>query len=356
MANNDIFATRTMLQMVREGFTTNHAWLRDRYFPARRTFNTKQIEFDLLPKGDRTVAPFVHPRNGGAALNHKGFRSKSYEAPEVSIQMITTAEDLLYRLPGEDPYEPRDPNTRAAEQLARDMVEIDGTITRREEAMCAEALFTGKITIKGDGYDEVVDFWNDFEEGEKPETTFTNKWDASGTTAKQILADLRAARVNMVKTAGFTPNEIILGANVREAILDKLMDAEVLDNRRVVMGQIEPSHLPNGVTYWGHLNDCGLDIYSYDNWYTDPETGTDVAMVPEDLALLAAPGVKTLIAYGACGLIGSRGVQMVSGARVPDSWTQHYPQAGRIIQLKSKPLPIIQQPLGFHVLHPLTEE
>lgn len=350
----DLFNTRTMYEMVREGFTSNHAWLRDRFFANRPTFVTKTVEFDVVGRGNRKIAPFVNPRIGGKAVDREGYRTKTYEAPEVSPMMITTAEDLLKRLPGENPYSGKDPNTRAAEQLARDMIELDELITRREEAMCAEALFTGKVTVKGEGYNEVIDFWNDLESGEKPEKTLTTKWDAQGTTAKQIMSDLRSLRLEMIQRAGFTPSEIILGSKVLNTVLDKLMDAAVLDMRRVDMGQIEPSHLPQGVVYWGRLKDCGLDLYSYDNWYTDPETGKDVAMVPEDKALLAAPGVRTMLAYGACGLIGSDGVQLVSGARVPDSWVQRTSPAGRVVQIKSRPLPIIQQVLGFTVVNPLT--
>lgn len=352
----DLFSTRTMLQMVQEGFPTNYAWLRDRYFPTRQTFDTKYVEFDLIGKGDRKIAPFVHPRLGGKAVDREGYRTKSYEAPEVAPMMVTTAEDLMKRLPGENPYYQRDPNTRAAEQLARDMVTLDQIITRREEAMCAEALFTGKITIKGDGYDEVIDYWSDLEEGDKPETETTTKWDASGTTAKQIMTDLRDLRLKMIQTGGFTPTEVVLGSEVLNAVLDKLTDAAMLDMRRVDMGQIDPTHLPQGVTYWGRLKDSGLDLYSYDNWYADPTTGTDTPFVPADKALLAAPGARTVVAYGACGLIGGDSVQIVSGTRIPDSWVQRAAPAGRILQMKCRPLPIIQQVYGFHVVSPLTED
>ena len=354
----DLFSTRTMLQMVQEGFPTNHAWLRDRYFQDRPKFDTKIVEFDLKGKGDRKIAPFVHPRLGGKAVDREGYRTKSYEAPEVAPMTVTTAEDLLNRLPGENPYYQRDPNTRAAEQLARDMVMLDEIITRREEAMCAEALFTGKVTIKGDGYDEVIDFWSDLEEGEKPETTPTTKWDAAGTTAKQIMTELRDIRLKMIQTAAFTPVEVIMGSEVLNAVLDKLTDAALLDMRRVDMGQIDPTQLPQGVTYWGRLKDSGLDLYSYDNWYTDPDTGKLTPFVPADKALLAATGIRTALAYGACGLISEDPdvPRVIAGARVPESWVQHASPAGRILQMKSRPLPIIQQVYGFHVVSPLTED
>ena len=58
----DIFSTRKMLQMISEGNLANHTWLRDRYFSNRQTFNTKMVEFDIVAKGDRKIAPFVNPR------------------------------------------------------------------------------------------------------------------------------------------------------------------------------------------------------------------------------------------------------------------------------------------------------
>lgn len=352
----DIFSTRTMLQMINEAQNTNFTWLRDRYFANRQTFRTKTVEFDVVGKGDRKIATFVNPKVGGRAVNRDGHRTKTYEAPEVSPLMITTAEDLMKRLPGEDPYSGRSPMARAAELLGQDLAKLDEIISRREEVMCAEALLTGKVTVKGDGYDEVVDYWNDLDTADKPTTTLTTKWDAAATTAKQIMNDLRTLRLKMIQMGGFTPTEFVMGQNVANTILDKLTDAALLDMRRVDMGQIDPQHLPQGVTYWGRLKDSGLDLYSYDNWYTDPDTGEDTPMIDEDLAFLATPGARTVIAYGACGLIGSNSVSVVEGTRIPDSWVQKSAPAGRVVQIKSRPLPIIQQVYGFHVVDALTKE
>lgn len=348
----DIFSTRKMLQMISEGNLANHTWLRDRYFSNRQTFNTKMVEFDIVAKGDRKIAPFVNPRVGGKAVTRDGFRTAVYEAPEVAPMMVTTAEDLMKRLPGENPYSTRSPMERAAEQLGADLAKLDEIITRREEVMCAEALFYGKVTVKGDGYDEVVDYWKDLDPSEKPETTLSTKWDTAD--AKAILADLRALRLKMIQAGGFTPTELVMGQNGCNTLLNKLEDASLLDMRRVDMGLIDPAQLPQGVTYWGRLKDSALDLYSYDNWYTDPDTGKDTPMVPEDKCLLATPSARTVIAYGACGLIGSDDVSIVEGERIPDSWVQRAAPAGRIVQIKSRPLPIVQQILAFHVINPLT--
>ena len=68
----DIFSTKRMLQMIEEGNLSNYAWLRDRYFANHVTFDTKTVEFDLVGKGDRKIAPFVNPRVGGQAVDRQG--------------------------------------------------------------------------------------------------------------------------------------------------------------------------------------------------------------------------------------------------------------------------------------------
>lgn len=349
----DMFTTRTMLGMIEAGKKSKHTWLRDRYFAYRPTFNTQKIDFDIVGMGGRKIAPFVNPKVGGIVLEREGYATYSFEAPELSPMRVTTAEDMLKRLPGETIYSGKSPSERAAEILGRDLSELDDIITRREEAMCAEALFTGKVTVKGEGYDEVIDFWGSIGEGEKPTTTLTKKWDATDVTAKDILADLRTIKRTMVKNGGFTPREMILGSKAYDVVMEKLIADQVLDNRRVDLGFVKPQELPNGVSYMGHLNEVDLDIYSYDEWYID-EAGKEHPMVPEKACLLASPNTKTMLAYGVVALAGDEQVRFYEGARVPDSWVQRANPSGRVVQIKSRPLPVIQQVNGFHLINCLS--
>ena len=97
----DMFTTRTMLGMIEAGKKSNHTWLRDRYFAYRPTFNTQKIDFDIVGMGGRKIAPFVNPKVGGIVLEREGYATYSFEAPELSPMRVTTAEDMLKRLPGE---------------------------------------------------------------------------------------------------------------------------------------------------------------------------------------------------------------------------------------------------------------
>ncbi len=353
----DMFSTRTMMAMVEEGRTSNHTWLRDRYFGTRPTFDTQYIEFDVVDMTGRKLAPFVDPKASGAVLGRKGYKTQAFVAPEVSPYRVTTAEDLLKRSAGETIYSTLTPMQRAAQLLGKDLADLDEIISRREEAMCAEALFTGKISIAGAGLSaDEISYWSNLASADQPKTTLTTKWDATATKTAAIMKDLRDARRSMNKRGGFTPTELICGTKVIDTLLDKFTGSNAFDMRRVDMGAIDPQHLPNGVSYWGYLKDSALDIYSYDEWYLN-DSGTEVAMVPENLCLLASPNVRTMLAYGAVGVVDEsspNGISVYAGARVPASWVQHANPTGRILQMKSRPLPIIQQIYGFHVLDALT--
>lgn len=345
----DMFTTRTMLPMLSTEFRAK-SFLRDRYFGNVVTYDTAKIDIDIVGPGKRKLAPFVHPKIGGKVVERGGYKTNSFEAPEVSPEMITTAEDMLHRSPGENIYNAKSPQERAAAQLGEDLATLDDMITRTEEKMCAEALFTGGVTVKGEGYDEYLAYWPT-ETADQPVSTPGKLWTA---TDADILADMRGIRRSMIQNSGVTPVECIMGTNALEAFLGKLKGMNVeLDFRRVDMGQIDPQHLPNGVTYWGYLKDSALDIYTYDEWYFDEATGKEAPMVPLDKVLVAGRGVRTTMAYGLVCLTGEhkQAPEFHVGSRIPDSGVQRKNPAGRWVQIKAKPLPIIHQIHGFHVLN-----
>ena len=344
----DMFTTRKMLPMLTDEVRAK-SFLRDRYFGNVVTFDTERIDIDIVGPGQRRMAPFVNPKVGGKTVERAGYRTESYKAPEVSPDMITTAEDMLKRSPGETIYNAESPQRRAAKQLAKDLGDLDDIITRREEWMCAQALFTGKIDIKGEGYDEVLQYWPT-ETGDQPTTTLATKWDDSNANP---LKDLRLITQQMVKDSGLTPVECIMGADAYEAFLSLLETNQTwakfwLDFGRVDGANVRPNNLPNGVRALGNFN--GLNILAYDEWYVD-ENGTEQPMVPLNKVLVACRGVRTTMAYGLVSLFSENRTapEFVAGARVPDSWNQRKNPAGRIVQIKSRPLPIIHQIYGFHV-------
>lgn len=80
-----------------------HTFMRDSFFTNKKTSTAERIDFDLV-KGDRRMAAFVHPRKGGKVLSASGYETLSYKPPLINPYDITTADQLMSRLPGEELY------------------------------------------------------------------------------------------------------------------------------------------------------------------------------------------------------------------------------------------------------------
>lgn len=337
----DIFDTRSMLAVL-DVAKPAQTFLRDRYFGNVRTFDTAKVDIDIRI-GKRRMAPFVHPKVGGQTVDRIGYRTESYEPPNIAPDMVTTAEDLLKRGMGETIYGAAGPNQRAAMQLGEDLAELDEMIRRREEWMCSQILFTGKVDVIGEGYDATINFWPGTAEDPYLALGAGDRWN-EGTA--DIFGDLRSARRTVMQTSGVTPVDCLMGQDAAAALLDNEVVQKKLDLRRIDLGMIDPQQLPNGVTYLGYLKDPGIDLWTYDEWYLD-DAGDEQPMVPADSVLLGSPGVRTSMLYG-CVVDVEKGSFALP--RVPVSWTQRKKPAGRIVQIQSKPLPCVHQIDGFRVL------
>lgn len=143
----DIYQPRYMAEVVRQT-PPIPTYFRDTFFNRVITFPTERVDMDLM-KGDRKILPYVHPDAGGKAVKMDGFQTKSYAAPLVSGYIVTTAAQMMTRLPGEDLYSGMTPAERAARKLMEEYATLNDACTRREEYMCAEAIKTGLIHVEG---------------------------------------------------------------------------------------------------------------------------------------------------------------------------------------------------------------
>lgn len=343
----DIFATRTMLRMLDEAVPAT-TFLRDRYFSDVVTFPTKTVEIDIR-NGRQRIAPFVHPRIGGKMVERGGYKTSIYEPPETSPEMLTTAEDIMNRAAGENPYSQRDPMVRAAEQVGSDLAELDNMVDRLEEWECSQAIFTGKIIVKGEGYDEEVQYWT----GTNDPYVALNASQVWSASTGDPLADLKALAKKARTGAGVNATDVLMGSDALDAFLGNEKVQKTLDNRRIDRGQINPQTLPDGVSYYGYVD--GLDIYTYDAEYEDEEGNTQV-MVPSKLIMVGSPRVRTSMAYGAVAIRDPQQNRLVvvEGRRVPYSYYSEKNPQGQVVQIKAKPLPIVHQIQGFQIAKVLT--
>ncbi|MFC4403313.1 major capsid protein [Gracilibacillus xinjiangensis] len=328
----NIYDTRVMLEAI-EMMMPVRTFLKDTFFGDVNTFTSEHVDVDYY-KGRRKMAPFVSSRGAGKVMDRDGFTTKSFKPAMVKPQRIITGDDINKRSIGENFYAAKSPDERAAEILAKDLSDLDEAITRREEWMVAQILFTGKVDVVGKDIKATLDF------------DFTNKDILSGADAwsdsnSNPIKNLKKWRLEVIKKSGVNPDRIIMASDVVEAFISHEKVKEKLDNRRIILGQINPQQLPNGVTYIGSLSELGVDIYSYDEWYFDEESQEEKPMVPEGTLMLGSSSARSSMLYGSVTLTSAQTTNFITyeGARVPDSWIKKDPPA-RILQVNSRPLPV----------------
>lgn len=328
---------RTMLALV-ERMATPKTYLRDTFFKNRPTSQTDIVDVEFR-QGHRKLAPFVHEKIGGKVVENTGYQTKTFRPPLVAPDKITTAFDLAKKAAGENIYSAKTPQERAAEKLVRDLVELDEMITRREEAMCSQALFDGKIDVIGEGVNHVIEFG--FTNRET--LSGTNRW--SDATSSNPYGDLKRW-VRQVQIKGMVnPDVVVMSSDVVDTFIQHPKIKELLNIRNLFVGEVKAqAELPNGVSYVGTLSGLGLDIYEYNEWYlddfTDPDNPITKPLVPEGTVTLLSTGAQYDLAYAAITLIGEDGqFTTYEAERVPDQWTAKRPDR-QFLSLSSKPLPI----------------
>lgn len=348
----DLMYERATLQGVLDKTKRPYAFLRDTFFSNVNLLQDEHITFDIV-KGNEQIAPFVHPEIGGKMLDKQGYITKTFTPPEVSPEKIITSKDVGHRLAGEQFNSPVSWEERQRRLAAQFMRELDQSITRREEIMCSELLFTGKITVEGDGYNRtVIDFWPSAP-ADRPfvDVGATNSslyWDGN---SANILDDLIAFADRVEDNSNTSATIAILGAGAAEALRANEDLWKKMDNRRIDPGNLVTRRLGNGVRYLGQFNDSGLELYTYRGGYKDPVTGQRKKLVPDNMVLIGSRDVMTSMNYGLVTLTDEERELFVriARARVADSWMQRKKPAGRILQMKSRPLPVIHDLDGFLV-------
>lgn len=339
MANEtvSIYEPRTMGRVVTK-LPPVHTFFRSTFFKNEETFPTKSVDVDFV-KGSRKVAPFVHRVIGGKTVPNTGYETKTYTPPLVAPDKITTVDDLLNRQPGESIVSGRTPAERAVLKMSSDFAELRDMITRREELMCTQSIFTGTIPVIGEGLNEIIDFGFTNKE---TITTATKKW---SNAASDPIADLKRWH-KTVQQKGFTNCDMcVMADDVAAAFVNHEKVQKVLDVKNYNLAVIQPKQLPNGVTYIGTIHELGMDIYTYNEWYlddwTDPENAAEKPMVPDGTLALLSSNANYSMYYGAITLIdeATKNFRTVEGKYVPDTWIKRKP-ARRFLQLQSAPLSV----------------
>lgn len=344
-----IFDPRVLDEVVRL-LPPNNSWFTNTFFKRRRNIEGSKADVDFF-KGTRRLAPFVNPKGQAKGVGKQGFQTNQFVTPLLRMKDTTDQEQLEVRVMGELLQNSGMTKAdRAIQKMAEVIADFNSMIDRRVEWMAAQALFTGKIPVKGEGVNYEIDF------------KFTNKatcgttpgygvvWSTKATA--DPLADLEKAMLTCVKSGYRRPNIAVMARDAYNEFINCELLLNKLDKWQMQLAIIDPKVLPAGITYGGTIQHLNLSIYIYDEWYLDDDDKTEKPMVPDGTVLLISTDARFSIYFGEMLLADEAapgGLRSVIGERAAESWVEKDP-AARFLALQSRPLTAPQEVDSWFVL------
>jgi hypothetical protein len=328
----NLYDTRRMLGVL-EQIPPAPAFLRNTFFRNTIQSDTDTVDIDIV-KGGRRVVPYVRPVQEGVVMEKGGFTTNSYKLPYIKVKRMTEADKWLRRSAGETPYTAGGPAARAAKALVDDLAELNADLDAEEERQAAEAVFTGKVTIRNE---KGVAFQNvDFGLTNIDTLSGTGRWSDASQDFNTVLEYLRTKRRTVTATGAPGPTDIVMApdvGNVAIKIFNPANKQSYLSSIRVDRGQIDITNLPNGVTYLGFFKELGCDMWIYDGTYVDLD-GTVKPYAPAGKLAMLSRNARFDRNYAA---IQNYHAGFAAVPRFPLTWIEQDGRA-RFLQVESAPL------------------
>jgi len=333
----NLYETRRMLGVL-EQIPPAPTFLRNTFFRNTILHDTDTIDIDIVKQG-RRVVPYVRPVQQGVVMERGGFATKSYKMPYIKVKRPSEADKYFTRSAGNTVYGEQSPAQRAAKEFTDDLAELSANLDAEEERQAAEAIFTGRVTIRNE---KGVAFHNvDFGLDNIETLTGTAKWSDNSQNFNTVLEYLRNKRKSITRTGAPSPTHIIVAPDVADVMIKIFNPAgqqSLISSIRADRGQIDIRNLPDGVTYIGEFKELGCDIYSYDGTYLDLDNIVK-PYAPAGMIAMLSTNARYDRNYGA---IKNFHAGFVSVPRFPHTWIEQDGSA-RFLQLESAPLYALHQ-------------
>lgn len=293
-------------------------YLVDQFFPTVEQNPTETLMMEYRKRGREKLAPYIVEGGKGINVNREGSKFRVYSPPMVAPKRVITQRDVNRRGFGEMPYfSTMSVEERQAKLQADDLYDLISMVKNRKEAMAAELLTTGKITVEGYADDGLLTRIDEVQFEWLGDQVIMVDWDNANA---KIFDNLQAMSERIQEEAGEIPSLMVVGKNVPKYLRKnkELLDWLMVPNRQnLAFASFEPRYLSPLVQYVGTISALGIEIVSYNATYTD-DSGNLVPFVGPNEIILGCPRLGS-VQHAAITLIddGETGFQGYAAEYVP---------------------------------------
>jgi hypothetical protein len=328
-----IFSTEDMLGAMWEMKELQPFWLK--WFPTVINFETEKIEWSKIPER-RRLAPLVLPTIQGKPVYGAGERLHSVQPAYVKPKDAVSPSRLLRRASGFGELgqvRPLSPKERYDAIVMDILREHRDTIMRRWEWMASRAIIHGEIILEGEGYPRtIVDFERD--SSLRVVLAGNDQWSNVDADIPGQLDDWLDA---MHKAYFGRPGkDIVMGPNAWKGFRKNKAVKELLNTElRGPVASIDIG-IGDGTPYqFRGLFNSNLNIWTYSEWYQEPDGTVANYLDEDDVVLLASPNeIDGLQCFGS--ILDAEASLMPLGI-FPKMWHDKDPSA-TIIMCQSAPM------------------
>lgn len=277
--------------------------------PPQNIHTTEKVEIDVMRDGE-DIAVVIQDFTAGQRENEAtAYVNKGFTPPIYDEVGTITAYDAIRRLPGQNPFD--DPNyaVNATQQAFRIFRKLENKIRRAIELQASQIFQTGVLTLKDSGGNTLYTLDFGMKSSHKITTT---AWAVGGGTGAPS-TDISTAGTLVRQDGKKMADTVIFGKGAWQRALQNTTFATSLT--RIVgqvggataiglgLGQLQPqiSKGVEGATYQGFvfIDNYRYDLWTYDGWYKDPQSGTLTPFIPDNKVIVRASGGRMDLSFGA---------------------------------------------------------
>lgn len=259
-------------------------------------YRTQKVSIDIKRSGKPMAIAVTDIADGHRLNSHEQYTVKEFTAPVYKEKIAVNAYNLSQRFPGENPHDNPDYQAHANVLAFDGMRETEDKIIRAVEHQGSQIYQTGRVDLYDlqGGIQQSLDF-------KAKASHFPTVAVVWGQPGDNILGDLRMTISVIKKDGQKRPTKIRFGSSAWEKFLEDATVIEMMNSRRMKLGEVAPVEKEDGATYQGYiwLGGYKMELWTYDGSYDHPQTGVDTEYLSTGNVVISTEKARLDATWGA---------------------------------------------------------